>query len=211
MPAGESVNVNLSAVWACRRSSESIQLILQLIRIVRECIEIFALDHHSAGVVVGAGIDAQTLIAYLNLLLFDRQLQLDVIDGHFATGHFDVRYCGRCKAGSSDNERIPARNHMIDHKSAVAAGKDGFHDTAFIREHNRSGGNQGSSGVSNGSVDVPVRCLGLRCGSICNGADKQQQAEFFKHGSRNASGYIREPYSGDIRTLHSAVLFSNAV
>ncbi len=69
LPAGKSVDVDLASVGAGRRPGERVQLILQLIGIVRERVQVFALDHDRARVVIRAGIEARTLIRHCDLLL----------------------------------------------------------------------------------------------------------------------------------------------
>ena len=69
LSSGKAVDVNLAAVGAGRRPGERIELILQLIWIVGECIQVFALDHDRTGVVVGAGVESGVLIGHGDLLL----------------------------------------------------------------------------------------------------------------------------------------------
>ena len=51
--AGESVNVDLPAVWSRRRASQCDQLVGQFVRIVGKRIEILALEHDRVGVAAG--------------------------------------------------------------------------------------------------------------------------------------------------------------
>src|SRR6202011_3345468 len=62
LSTGKPVYVDLSAVRTGCRSGQRIQLVLQLIGIVRERVQILALDNDRAGVVVRAGIKSRTLL-----------------------------------------------------------------------------------------------------------------------------------------------------
>src|ERR1700758_1066092 len=69
LAGGEAVDINLPAIWPSGRSGESLQVRLQIIRIVRERLEVFSLKHNRAGVVSGICIQGGSgLIRDRNLL-----------------------------------------------------------------------------------------------------------------------------------------------
>ncbi len=71
LSAGKAVNVNLPSVGAGRRTGKRVQLILQFIGIIRQRVQILALDHDRTGIVVGTGIEPGTLVGDGDLLLID--------------------------------------------------------------------------------------------------------------------------------------------
>ena len=78
LPGGESVDVNLSAVGSGRRSGQRLQLRLQLVGIVGERVQVFALDDERAGAVLRADVNRRRFFLDLDVLLLHLNLQRDV-------------------------------------------------------------------------------------------------------------------------------------
>ena len=83
VPAGKSVDINLSAIRSGRRTGQRRQLIRQLIGIVGERVEVLAFQHDRAG--IGAGFGAYRRRPFIrdhDLLLggFNRHLDVDILD-----------------------------------------------------------------------------------------------------------------------------------
>ena len=82
LPGGESVDVNLSAVRPSRRSGQRLQLRRQLVRIVGERVEVFALQDQRARAVFRTDIDRRRFFLHFDILLFhcDGKRNVELLD-----------------------------------------------------------------------------------------------------------------------------------
>src|SRR5690348_2041615 len=75
--AGEAVNVNLGPARSDRRARKSTNLALQLVRVVRQRIQVIARNSHGAGIAFGRNLQVSGLAANLHLLWLQRNRQMD--------------------------------------------------------------------------------------------------------------------------------------
>src|SRR5262249_35507144 len=87
----ESVDENLTAVWTSRRTSQRLQRSREIVRIVRQRIEVRAFEHNSAGVVLRFGADFTAISGNSYFCLFDCDFQRDVELVGFTGSNFDFR------------------------------------------------------------------------------------------------------------------------
>ena len=78
LPGREAVDINLSAIRACRRPSQRLQLGLQLIRIIGKRFEILSLHHNRARVIRGIHVHLRRRVRDLDLFLLHLDGQLDI-------------------------------------------------------------------------------------------------------------------------------------
>ncbi len=75
LAAGETIDVNLAAVGADRRTGKSLQVGGQIVRIVGQGIEVFALQYDLRGIAVIGNVErarGPALIGYVQVLLLDQ-------------------------------------------------------------------------------------------------------------------------------------------
>ena len=89
LAAGETVDINLSSIRPGRRTRKSLQLHQQLVRIVRERIDVAALQNSRVRILVGADAQACSLCRDRNLLLVGRDA--DCLRA-LAAAHGDLRW-----------------------------------------------------------------------------------------------------------------------
>ncbi len=120
LPAGKTVNVDLAAARPGGGTGECGEFIGKLIRVVRECVEVFALDRDAIGIGVRVDRDGGRVGTYLDILLLD----LDAERGVKQFGH----------AGGKGSE--PGGEHAEAfslHQDDVAARRDGCNSVGAIR------------------------------------------------------------------------------
>src|ERR1041385_6516726 len=140
LAAGESVNVNLPAVGSGRRTGQRLEFGLQLIRIVRERVKIFAADHHAAGVIVRAGAHLGGVTLHLDVFFLDQDHHRDVELLHLAGDdlHF---FRGRSKALGRDADRVLAGGQVLYVISARAICRGGDDQAAGVFDRDGGAGN----------------------------------------------------------------------
>src|SRR5271154_634722 len=69
LPSLETININLTPVRSGSRSSQRLQLILQLVRVIRQRIEVASVQHNRAPVLIRIHTDAIVPVRYANVLL----------------------------------------------------------------------------------------------------------------------------------------------
>ena len=109
LSARKSVDIDLAAIRAGRRFGQRIQLILQLIGIVRKRVQILPLDHDRAGVVVRAGIESRTLVIDGNLLLVNSDDQSQIRERGMPRLYRHTLSLGQCKARGSYGDDVHTR------------------------------------------------------------------------------------------------------
>src|SRR5208337_1177941 len=103
----KSVDVNLSAVRPGRGTSQCLQLRLQLIGIVRQCVEIFAFQDEGSSAALGwADAKGGSLLLHLDVLLLDGNLQLDLELLRLAGGHSYAGFVVLRKAFGVDSDVV---------------------------------------------------------------------------------------------------------
>ena len=78
LAGGEAIDVHLSAIGTSGRTSQGVQVLLQLIRIIGQGVEVLAGKHNSAGVACRIHIDRSVLIGDCDILLLDFFLDANI-------------------------------------------------------------------------------------------------------------------------------------
>ena len=161
LPAGESVDVNLPAIRSGCGPGQRLQLAGQLIRIVRQGVQILALDDDGVRVAAGFHIDRGQLVGHHHALLRH-------FDGHGNIHALDLPGCKRNRRGLKRGEsagaglhNIAARRQSVHRVSAGSARRRCGHNRAPLA----GDGNRGPWNPCAGWVgDVPAQCRGGRRG-----------------------------------------------
>ena len=162
LAAGKSIDIDLPAVGACRRTGQRIEFVLQLVGIVGKRIQILALDDDGSRVAVRTGADTGGVALYLNLLLFHRQLQNHVLHGRLVAGNLDAIERKRRKPLCRNRERVAPSLQLAEAERAIGAALDRLRKAVAVGEHDRSRRNQRSGGIGDGSEDACSRGLAHR-------------------------------------------------
>ncbi len=197
LPAGESIDINLPAAGACRRTGQRIEFVLQFVGIVGERIEIFALDDDGSGVAVRTGADAGGIALYLNLLLFHGQLQNHVLHGRLAAGNLDAIEREQGESLCGDGERVAPGLKLAKAECAIGAALERLRETVAVGEHDRSRRNQRSGGIGDGAEDACSRGLAHRQGcredeSRIDEMEKKARC-FHDHSRQQIAAIYRRP------------------
>ena len=106
--SGETINVNLAAVRTGRGASEGLKLGFQLIRIVGQGLQVFALHDHHSGVVGGIDVHFGGRIGDLYFLLFHFNRETDVQLPHLAGKDLNIFFGEKSEALGCSLEGVAA-------------------------------------------------------------------------------------------------------
>ena len=161
-PAGKAVDVNLAAVGAGRGPGEGLQVVLQLVRIVRQGVEIGALQHQRAGVAVGIHLDMRVVVADGHLLALRGHAQLN-IDVAIATDRERLHLIDR-EAGLFGHDVVGARDQPDEGEVPQAVGGGCLGQAAGRLQRDHRTGHDSARGVHDRALQAGPGGLRRRAG-----------------------------------------------
>ena len=119
------IDVNLSAIRSRRGPGQRLQLRLQLVRIVRQSVEILALQYDGAGAALRTDANSRCLFLHLDVLLLHRDLQLDIELLDLAGLYLHFGFIVDRESFRSGSDVVRARAKAIDLVNALMVGLNG--------------------------------------------------------------------------------------
>src|SRR5581483_790086 len=120
LAASETINVDLATIRSCRRPSQSLEILLQFVRIIRQGIEILSLEDNRTCIVGGARVHARGLVLYIELFVLNLDLESDVKLLNLPSGHRDILFRGDREPFRGRVHRVGTRRKIVDFVGAAA-------------------------------------------------------------------------------------------